>query len=274
MSKKARLALLIDLFGELITKKENNWMVSELLNKIEQVSPDKKIVEYPVIQKINELCIEEVIAKQAREFYSNFPLEELKKELVDYFIEMEHAWRRNDFNTFSLRIYQQIEYILNTLFYNIQLRNKIATDYTKKINFYDVEKSRKGESQKRSFKDLFVEILYPAKEHDIPRYFGKNNDPISGMQGWSFMQKYKAILYYYNFKEESIPFKLWAHLTRRAYELHVVRNLIHKGSGQTKRQKELTETINKDPIIYALRFYGLLGEFIIGINEGYRPQIS
>jgi hypothetical protein len=85
MTDKVKLKKLVEIFGDLLTIEGNEWLVDEILKTIENTSPIEEIAKHPVIQNIHEYCVEQKIEKQAEEFYSNFPIEDIKPKLIhDY----------------------------------------------------------------------------------------------------------------------------------------------------------------------------------------------
>jgi len=91
----------------------NEWDIGGLLKKIEETSPVKEIAKHSLVQNIYEYCIENIIDKQAEEFYSDF---KIKEKLIEDYKNMEHERRRDDFERFCLSMYQQIELIMNKPF--------------------------------------------------------------------------------------------------------------------------------------------------------------
>jgi len=116
MQDKEKLKKLIEIFEELLKIKGNEWLIDAILEKIKNTSSLDEISKHSVIQDIHEHCIENVIIKQANDFYSDFKLEEISSKLVFDFVKMEHERRRDDFENFSLCTFQQIENITNYVF--------------------------------------------------------------------------------------------------------------------------------------------------------------
>lgn len=86
----------------ILHEQDNKWFVEKLRSKLLS-SPDGRI------DRIYEYCIEDIIRKQAEEFYVDFVLADIKDTLVKDFIRMEHWRRRNNLDEFGLAVFQQIE---------------------------------------------------------------------------------------------------------------------------------------------------------------------
>ena len=77
------------------------------------------------LDNIYEYCIEQILKKQANEFYQDFPIKSIIPSLVDDFVRMESFRRKDAFGDFCLALYQQIECITNCICENSKL-NQIA----------------------------------------------------------------------------------------------------------------------------------------------------
>ena len=67
------------------------------------------------IDEIYEDCLKKNLHEQAEDLYKDFPLVSIRTTLIEDYVRMEEARRRNDFDEFGLHLYQQIEAIVNTL---------------------------------------------------------------------------------------------------------------------------------------------------------------
>lgn len=247
MQDKEKLKKLIDIFAELLKIEGNEWLIDAILEKIKSTSSIDEISKYSVIQDIHEHCIEEVIVKQANDFYKDFKLEDIKQELIKDFIKMEHERRRDDFENFSLCVYQQIENITNYIF----------EQNIKKI--WDSEKN-----------NIAIQYFDKRKQQQIQKtatqlIFGNAKD-------WFSNVKFKALLYFYYFNKSikvQIPFNA---LVDTFNEVYQVRNLNHRGSSPTDYQKQTLNAIKGNESKYYFKFYGFLEDFIKTINSNIKEQ--
>lgn len=247
MQDKEKLKKLIDIFEELLKIEGNEWLIDAILEKIGQISSIDEMAKHSVIKDIHEHCIEKVIVKQANEFYKNFKIEDIKQELIKDFIKMEHERRRDDFENFSLCVYQQIENITNYIF----------EKDIKKI--WDKEKN-----------NIVIQYFDKRKQQQIEKtatqlIFGNAQD-------WFSNVKFKALLYFYYFNKNikvQIPFNA---LVDTFNEIYQVRNLNHRGSFPTGYQKQTLDAIKGNESNYYFKFYGFLEDFIKTVNSNIKEQ--
>ena len=76
MEDKEKYKNLVQIIGDLLKVKGNEWLIAEVLRVVGQNHPIDKIADHPLINEIYEHCIKEVIKKQANDFYSKFPIED------------------------------------------------------------------------------------------------------------------------------------------------------------------------------------------------------
>lgn len=223
---------LVKILQELMEFDGNKDLVDEVLNAVNIVSPQDELSKQSVIYRINEHCIEDVSRKQAEEFYADFPIEEIKEQLISDFVQMEHQRRRDDFENFCLCMYQQIEGVVK---YYKHLNEKQWVEFNS-IKVVD------DESDKISLLDMIQPLS------DEGRYY-------SNLKSDQF--KSRIVLYVLiSNKSEYTPsaFKeIWWPL----YDIYKIRNLNHRGGWMSDRQRRI---IRDKPLNY-LRFYGFLSSF-------------
>jgi len=239
MKDKDKLKKLVDIIGDLLKIEGNEWLIDEILKIIGEASPIEEIAKHSLIQNIHEYCIEQKIEKQANEFYSSFPIDEIKQQLIQDYKKMEHERRRDDFENFCLCVYQQVENITNYLHEHLIL---------------DIWENNKN---KIAYKFPDGKVL---TQSDI--IFGNAND-------WFANVKFKAVLYYIYYSKNIkviIPFNERVKIFN---ELYQVRNLNHRGSEPTEFQQKQLDKIKGNESKYYFKFYGFLQDFISRI-EIYR----
>ena len=140
MKDRDKLTQFVSIVDEILKIEGNAWLIDELLLTIENHATYAQLRKHPLITRIHEYCVEEIIEKQAEEFYKDFPIEEIKEQLIFDFKEMEHQRNRDNFWKFSLHIYRQIEHIMKYLVNEYirpnwyALSNEIVTNYVEKEN--------------------------------------------------------------------------------------------------------------------------------------------
>ena len=99
----------------LLTKQDAEFN-EELRKKLGITSvANSAIIENERLNQIYEYCIEEIIRKQAEEFYKDFPITSIIPILIEDYVRMESFHRKDNFGDFCLALYQQIENISNKI---------------------------------------------------------------------------------------------------------------------------------------------------------------
>ena len=122
MNEKAKnLQNLLKLVKELSSRDDLLWFKNDLKNHFKISEPNG----LSKIEDIYEYCIKKIIEQQAKQFYSNFKIDELKLELIEDFIKMEQFKREDRFEEFCVSMHQQIENITLYLFEKFKLEKII-----------------------------------------------------------------------------------------------------------------------------------------------------
>ena len=111
MEDKDKIEKILIRLSDKLKEPQNKDLLEVFLN---QLSPLLSTGEKR-LDSIYELCIEKIIREQAKAFYNNFPIEEIRPTLVNDYIRMERARRRDDFEEFCMAVYQQIECMVNKI---------------------------------------------------------------------------------------------------------------------------------------------------------------
>jgi hypothetical protein len=97
---------LIKLIDDMLNDPDNSWAVEDVANALAKHIPKREIGSYAIAQRIDRHCIEDVGRKQAVEFYREFKVQDIQGQLIEDFMQMEHERRRNNFQNFSLHMFQ------------------------------------------------------------------------------------------------------------------------------------------------------------------------
>jgi hypothetical protein len=241
---KDKLKKLVQIFGDLIKIEGNEWLIDEMIKTISESKTVEEIAKNSIIQNIHEYCVEQKIEKQAKEFYANFPIPEIKLQLIQDYKKMEHERRRDDFENFSLCVFQQIENITNYLFDNFILKNWETNKSEIVIRFPD------GNS-----KTLSSLIM------------GNTID-------WYANNKFKAVIFFYYFNETlktTVPFN---EIVEKFNEVYQMRNKNHRGSNPKDFQQKILDKIKGFESKYYFKFYGFLEDFVNKIEAALTKKIE
>jgi hypothetical protein len=101
-------------------------------------------------------------------------------------------------------------------------------------------------------------------------YFDKEGKPVvdynPSKRSWGFLDRFRAILFYYYFKSELKQME-FDPIYKQGYELYIMRNQNHRESKPTDSQKEIIDSISGTEARYFLKFYGFLVDFISKIEQ-------
>lgn len=246
--------LLNFLENKILALRENQWFAKELY-KILAPTSDARISD------IHEQCIESILQEQANEFYKDFVIEDIKKQLIADYIKMEHWRRRNNILEFCMALYQQIEAIVNYLGRDPDL-NFIWRNIRSAGFFIDTAKANKDiRFRWDKISSIEKSIVYKSENH------GKE------LKDLGAMDKFKAILflvvYKTNIHGNNIYFFNNDFYT--GYNIYTIRNLNHRGNIIDESKSEGISHIIDCPTFSMCTLLGYYARFISGINKGYLP---
>lgn len=239
-------------------------------------------------QGLYEFSVEEVLKKQANEFYKNHNVpNKMKQELIESFVEMEHQKRRDNFEGFCVAVFKQIECCVVHFFKNGNLlkhifkirKNNTFTsyqhyfDYTQKIVNGKTNKEYKYgylvENNILSMYNNSTESYYSEADYDN---FFKNFDYSQiKIDRIDFMIKFRIVLFILIFNEKIEDFQFKE--KKEIFEsIRQVRNTSH-GGGKSSLDKSEIMTNQQEIAINAIeqkyinyfKFQGFLVEFMEGI---------
>ena len=205
---RENLAKLLNLVSQIANEAGNEWLLQELQLKFGLANELGLNNTEKSIKKIYELCVKEIIQKQAQNFYYSFKIDAIKTKLEIDFVRMEHFRRDDNFEDFSLALHQQIENIINHLTEkNEKFRTAISSKkdelayqiYNKTTNVNDLFNLYQLIVPKEPINTLtleeikIVEVKYAKK---VSVVFSKD------IFVWEYPLKLRAVLYYFVFKQK------------------------------------------------------------------------
>lgn len=241
----------------------------ELRKQLNVASANSVLSEDERINQIYEYCIEEIIRKQANEFYTDFPLQSIKDTLIGDFIRMESFRRKDNFGDFCLSLYQQIECITNKL-----CEKKDLSDITEKMwgqpAYLKIEKDKEPSIYSRSGDYTIASLL-----------FGKTNafeKSRKSLQAQYAIDKIRTIVYFlgYKAKMKNSDFDSFLEITSLLNDIYQCRNMNHRGNTQNQWEKNTYDKIIPLKSLYYFKFLGVLAQYVEYIKEGwgYIPELK
>ncbi len=268
----SRLRTLIDM----ILKEDNElhkkrmWSLINLLAKNELGQLTDKDVPV-LLNEMHELNLEQYIKIQAESFYKEFPLTDIKEELINDFIKMEHCRRRDDFQGFSMALYQQLENVINFLIDNFNYLDTIKKNFILPaitIKFGPEKGTKRGEL-------LYMYIIsppfvnYEEKSHgeieeEKKAYYAKAKEDFlkKEKKSLSYYEKARIVMYCVYFAENLYSKEIWSEVYNMIRDTHNARNTNHRGAALSMDQAKAAKRINENRYFNYLIFHGFLADFI------------
>lgn len=269
--KQDNLKKLLAFLETILKTSKDEFFRDELLNMISTSLPENEIAGHPLLKRIYEHCIEEVIIKQSGDFYHDFKIEPIKSQLEIDFQRMEHERRRDNFEGFCLAMFQQLENIVNVIFLESDCKEKIRQ--TRREPFFTKWNTKQQKFIKEGAETVEQQLLLkfkPEQSQDIDKYFDRNSYPIidynPNRRSWGFLNRYRAVLYFYYFSQVLKPYEI-DDIYETGKILYQVRNENHRGSEPTPAGKKLLAKTKGSECLYYFKFYGFLVNFVSAVNS-------
>lgn len=242
----------------------------ELRKQLKVASANSVLSEDERINQIYEYCIEEIIRKQANEFYKDFPLLSIKDTLIGDFVRMESFRRKDNFGDFCLALYQQIECMTNRL-----CEKKELSDITEKMWGYPaylkVEKGKELSIYNRSGDYTIASLLF----RDKTNAFEKSR---KSLQTQYAIDKIRIIVYFLGYKAmmKGSDYDSFIEITLLLNDIYQCSNMNHRGNSQNQWEKETFARIIPLKSLYYFKFLGVLAQYVEYIKEGwgYIPELK
>lgn len=242
---------------------EHNPVFADILQgMVLELSPARfvSIKDSENINSIYEYCIEKKIEKQAKEFYVDFPYNNLKDDLIKDFIRMEYFRRKDDFMDFSLAVYQQVECIVNNIFsinnFEYMIKGKMdnlayVNNRNNDKNSYTVAKLLFGNN---------CSILDEKKE----------------LKNLTAKDKIKITIYSYCFLDrmQHNDYTSFKDIEDKLYKIYQIRNMNHRGGKNSIYQQNTIDEILKNTSQYYFLFMGVLADLVKRVNAGHEEMMK
>lgn len=255
---------------------QNTEFDMELRKRLDVASANSVLSDDERINDIYEYCIEDIIKKQATEFYADFPLQTIKDRLIGDYIRMESFRRKDNFEDFCLSLYQQIECMTNKL-----CENKDLSDITEIMwghpAYLKIEKGKDTSIYNRGGDYTIASLLFPGnnKQSGNTNAFVKSR---ISLQTQYAMDKIRTIVYFLGYKAmmKSGDYDSFVEITSLLNDIYQCRNMNHRGNSQNQWEKETFDRIFPLKSLYYFKFLGVLAQYVEYIKEGwgYIPELK
>ena len=255
---------------------QNTEFDMELRKRLNVASANSVLSDDERINDIYEYCIEDIIKKQATEFYADFPLQTIKDRLIGDYIRMESFRRKDNFEDFCLSLYQQIECMTNKL-----CENKDLSDITEIMwghpAYLKIEKGKDTSIYNRGGDYTIASLLFPGnnKQSGNTNAFVKSR---ISLQTQYAMDKIRTIVYFLGYKAmmKSGDYDSFVEITSLLNDIYQCRNMNHRGNSQNQWEKETFDRIFPLKSLYYFKFLGVLAQYFEYIKEGwvYIPELK
>ena len=255
---------------------QNTEFDMELRKRLNVASANSVLSDDERINDIYEYCIEDIIKKQATEFYADFPLQTIKDRLIGDYIRMESFRRKDNFEDFCLSLYQQIECMTNKL-----CENKDLSDITEIMwghpAYLKIEKGKDTSIYNRGGDYTIASLLFPGnnKQSGNTNAFVKSR---ISLQTQYAMDKIRTIVYFLGYKAmmKSGDYDSFVEITSLLNDIYHCRNMNHRGNSQNQWEKETFDRIFPLKSLYYFKFLGVLAQYVEYIKEGwgYIPELK
>lgn len=223
-------------------------------------------VEKAKLDEIYEYCIERNSRNQATDFYKNFPIKELKNELIESYVLMESFKRRGDFLNFCAHLFKQIEGVANYIC-SLPEYQQIFT------NLLDCPAIFKYDKDSKPYRDpesISVAVLiYDAYGQTSD---GKEKKNIA-LKKQSIQDKIKILMYLAGYVA-----RLYSHSEFKAFgfnifKLYLVRcEADHSGATRTEKQELIYREAVENPGKHYIEFMTLLNSVISKVSTGFQEK--
>ena len=252
----------------LLTKQDGEFN-EELRKKLGIASSaSSALIDDDRLNQIYEYCIEEIIRKQAEDFYKDFPIASIVSTLIDDYVRMESFRRKDNFGDFCLALYQQIENITNKI-----CESSVLAEVTDKMwGHLAFVKTPEGQ-QEPDIKDRTGKtnianlIFYGTSKSGLSNAVEKSKKTLQNQYA---IDKIRIIIYFYGFgtRLKSSDFDSFREITGLLNDIYQCRNMNHRGNTLTQWEEETLNRIIPMKSLYYFKFLGCLAQYISFINKG------
>ena len=245
--------------------KQNPEFNAELRKEL-GITPSASVtsIDDDKMRQIYEHCIQQILKKQAEEFYKDFPIESIVPMLVSDYIRMEAFRRSDNFGDFCLALYQQIENMTNYLCNRNDL-NEIAEKMWAAPAYIKVGKNITPSLENRSESNFIIAKLVLKGKDD--KYVEKSQSPLRAQTA---LDKIRSIVYFLGYKGmmRYTDYDDFKSITDSLSDIYQCRNLNHRGNPLDNWAQKIYDRIIPLKSFHYLKFLGVLTQYVTFICDG------
>ena len=275
--KKEHLKKLLDFIGMIVKDPENNEFTTGLQHLLGVENTPTPVVVNANNEKIDhiyEYCIEEVVRKQAEEFYADFPVKSIVPILIEDFMRMEFCRRKDDFGNFCLHLYQQIECVTNKLCEDPELAEITSKMWGCHAYIREEEGAPIDISTRMDGDFSIANLVFPGKNKKTG-YLNSIEKSRSTLQAQYAGDKMRILVYFLGYKTtmRSREYDTYIEYTSLLSDIYQCRNMNHRGNTQNEWELAVLNRIYPLKSFYYFKFMGGLAQYVDYIKRGL-PYIS
>lgn len=255
------LTFVKELYNDPGNKEFTEGIQSMILSDLTQCKEDSRIAE------IYEYCIQRVCRDQAENLYSNFPLSQIKEELVADYIKMEKAHRDNNIDDFGIWLYRQIENIVRTLSKDQTLENVVKRMMDVP---YLIIQGRNPQVDKRQSQTRDLKPVNTIAEFVLGSRMEERKGKLLSEQYATDMARF--VIYYVCFQgmmQSGVMYNEWKRQTAAYLDIYAIRNRVHGGGECSPNNIKRYDEIKASATQSYFELMSFLVFLVNGVKKGF-----
>ncbi len=224
------------------------------------------------IAEIYEYCIQQMLKEQAESLYVDFPLTDIKEELVADYVKMERAHRDNNMDDFGIRLYRQIENIVRTLAKDEILGSVVSNmmDVPYLVAGYSnpqVHRRQKMTKEMQPVKTIADFVLISSKRSPI-----KEEKKTKHLSEQYATDMARLVIYFVCFggmMQPGIMFDQWKNQTQIYSDIYSIRNRVHGGGECSEHDISRYNAMKASATQSYFRLMSFLVFLVEGVKTGF-----
>lgn len=223
------------------------------------------------ISEIYEYCIQRIIKEQAESLYKDFPLTDIKDELVSDYIKMERAHRDNNIDDFGIRLYRQIENIVRTLAKDETLSDVVSSmmDVSFFVNSYtapQVQNRQEVAKTTKLVRTIADIVLITSKRSS------KDERKKKSLSDQYATDMARLVIYFVCFggmMQSGVLYEQWKRQTEAYSEIYSIRNRVHGGGECSDYDIQRYDAVKANATQSYFRLMSFLVFLVDGVKKGF-----